>query len=134
MYEDASADGFDLVEIETKGASFRQHDYVGIAGDKHNIGKHQLVGVALRCEPANPVDPNAVRVEVMGRLVAYVKRRDAAILAPLLRDTCGGAIEARGLIVGGWKNDDSEGFYGVRVWLTSNDMRRLGKPIDSPRR
>ena len=49
------------------------------------------------------------------------------VLAPVLRGSCPGAIEGRGLIVGGWRNAASEGTYGIRVWLTSADMRRLGK-------
>jgi hypothetical protein len=130
VYEDALAQGFDLVEVETKGASFRQGSYVGIAGDKDEDGKHALVGVTLRCEPSNVEDRNAVRVEVMGQLLGYVERHEAAVLGPLLQANCSGVIEARGLIVGGWKRAESEGTYGIRVWLTSADMKRLGRPIE----
>jgi hypothetical protein len=125
----ALGDRQDLVEVETRGASFRQDALASIAGPKEPSGKRFRVGVTLRCEPHNPKDEHAVRVEVMGQLVAYVVRKDASTLAPLMWSNCGGAVESRGLIVGGWKHDLSEGSYGIRVWLTSDDMQRLGRPL-----
>jgi hypothetical protein len=125
----AAAEGVDLVEIETKGASYRQDVLEAISGPKGETGKRMLVGLTLRCEPDNAHDPHAVRIEIMGQHIGYVSRRDAALLGPRLSANCGGAIEARGLVVGGWKHDRSEGTYGVRVWLTSDDMLRIGAPL-----
>ena len=96
-----------------------------IAGPKGIDGKQLVVGVTLRCEPTNTYDCNAVRVEVMGQQVGYSARDEAAVLSPALLEHCGGAIEAHGLIVGGWKDGDDEGHYGIRVWLSTDDATRL---------
>ena len=37
-----------------------------------------------------------------------------------------GALLALGLIVGGWKDSESEGHYGIRVWLKPADAVRMG--------
>jgi hypothetical protein len=61
----------------------------------------------------------------MGMLVGYIPRDKAALLSPAMQAHCGGIIETRGLIVGGWKDGSSEGSYGIRVWLSSSDAKRL---------
>jgi hypothetical protein len=62
----------------------------------------------------------------MGLVLGYLPRDSAGRLSPVMQSRCRGAIEARGLIVGGWKDDESEGHYGIRVWLTPADALRLG--------
>jgi hypothetical protein len=128
----------EIVEIvEVVGESYHQEALGAIAGPKDLEGKRTLTGVVLRCEPTNEYDANAVRVEVMGNLVAHVSRSTAATLSPAMLNTCGGVLEARGLIVGGWRDEGrdghgrftgtaSEGSYGIRVWITSGDAQRLG--------
>ena len=127
--------GEELVEVEVKGESHHQAELERIAGPKGQVGKQELVGVTLRCEPENQYDANAIRVEVMGQLVAHVAREIAVVLSgPILRK-CGGALEARGLVVGGWKAPDrdqlgqfvekDEGSFGIRVWITTRDTDRL---------
>ena len=49
--------------------------------------------LALVREPANPHDPNAVRIEWQGRMLGYVPRRDNADLARQLDR--GARVEAR---------------------------------------
>jgi hypothetical protein len=39
---------------------------------------------------------------------------------------CGSALEATGLIVGGWDDGRSVGSYGVRVWVRRFDLERIG--------
>lgn len=114
-----------LIEVKVKGTSFRQEVLEQIAGPKEEVGKHFRVGVTLRCEPSNPHDQNAIRVEIMGQHIGYVDRDEAALFAPALAPY-GGVLEAQGLIVGGWRNDDSEGHFGCRVWLSSRDSARMG--------
>jgi hypothetical protein len=122
---EASGDG-DLFEISIVGESFCQEDLQRIAGPKDADGKHHSCGVTLRCEPTNTYDVNAIRAEVMGLLLGHVARDTAARLSLAMQARCRGAIEARGMIVGGWKDGESEGHYGVRVWLTTADALRLG--------
>ena len=112
---DASERGDTIAEIEVHGESFRQGELAALAGPKTDEGKNERVGVTLRCEPTNEHDCNAIRVEVMGQLVGYVAREQAIGLSPAMQGACGGAPEAQGLIVGGWKYaDGDEGPYGIR--------------------
>jgi hypothetical protein len=121
-----------LVEIEVVGESFYQGALERIAGPKSMTGKEYKVGTTLRCEPSNPHDKNAIRVEVMGQLVGYVGRTDAIRYSPALAQHCGGAFEAPGLIVGGWRNPGSEGHYGIRVWVHRSDGPKLGLDLSPP--
>jgi len=116
----------DLVELDIVGESYRQDVLKAISGPKHAEGKHMSVGTTLRCEPGNQSDPHAIRVEVMGKHVAYVARQHAAILSPAMTAAFRGVIEAPGMIVGGWHSHDSEGHYGIRVWITTRETTRLG--------
>jgi hypothetical protein len=107
------------------GESHRQQALEQIAGAKDELGKQLVVGVTLRAEPSNEYDPNAVRVECYGQLLGYVARRVASMLSGPIQERCGGALEARGVIVGGWRTSDSEGHFGIRVWVTDRDAGRL---------
>jgi len=131
--ESDDGDG-EVIELEIVGESYRQEALAGIAGPKEPDGKLERVGVSLRCDPQNPYDANAIRVEVMGQHVAFVSRSQAAVLAPAITTTCRGVLEARGMIVGGWLDRSggvvSEGHYGIRVWLTQRDAQRLGIRAD----
>lgn len=118
--------GEPLVEIRVVGESYRQDALCSVAGPKEVQAKQTLVGAVLRCEPTNEHDRDAVRVEVMGQVLGYVAREPAALLSAAIQRCCGGALEVKGLIVGGWVDDYSEGQYGVRVWLTLGDTTRLG--------
>lgn len=123
--EAAADDDEEIVEVEVVGESYRQDALTAIAGPKEFASKSERVGVTLRCEPSNQYDANAIRVEVMGQLVGYVQRDVASVLAPPTRERSGGVLEARGLIVGGWEQEDDEGSFGIRVWITARDAARL---------
>ena len=117
--------GSDIVEVDVVGEASYQGALERLAGRKGPEGKSYRVGVTLRCEPGNQYDANAIRVEAMGQLVGYIPRTTASQLAPVLASH-GGAAEAQGLIVGGWKNGEDEGHFGIRVWFTRRDAERLG--------
>ncbi len=137
VHEAVGADEGDLLELEIVGESHTQHVLGAIAGRKDAEGKRERVGVTLRCQPDNTYDGNAIRVEVMGQLTGHVSRGQAGLLSPLMQHSCAGALEAVGMIVGGWDDGDSSGYYGIRVWITQRDARRLGvrsDQIDSTRR
>jgi len=114
------------IEIEVHGESFHQDSLEAISGPKDEQGKSFQVGVVLRCEPTNPHDSNAIRVEAFGQLLGHVGRQQASELSPVLRERAGGVTEGIGVIVGGWRNPVSEGHYGIRVWVPGADARRLG--------
>lgn len=120
---------WDFVELEVVGESYRQDALERIAGPKDQGGKQHPVGVTLRCEPDNDYDENAVRVEVMGQLVGYIGAEEAEQLSPALQRHRG-VVEARGVIVGGWRREGSEGSFGCRVWLSNQEAARLGLSVD----
>jgi hypothetical protein len=126
-----SDDGDLFAELDVVGESYRQEALGRVAGPKQHDGVRRRVGVALRCEPDNPHDCNAVRVEVMGQHVGYIGRDQAEMLGPAMQSKCRGAVEAVGVIVGGWdRGGDDTGSYGIRVWLTEQDVTRLGVRAD----
>jgi hypothetical protein len=129
---EAADDGEQIVEVEVVGESYRQDALAAIAGPKGFDGKEHFVGVTLRCEPTNEHDANAIRVECHGQLVGFVSRDHAVMISPALQQSCGGVIEARGLIVGGWDRGDGDvGSYGIRAWISQRDVDRIGvRPDD----
>ena len=71
----------------------------------------------IQCEPDNPYDSNAVVVKIGGQTVGYLARGDTndfrkelSLLDPNM-PTC----VAKAKIVGGWKNEHSEGSFGVKL-------------------
>jgi hypothetical protein len=130
LRDEAARAGDGLAEIKVVGESYRQDTLAAISGPREPEGKSFRVGATLRCEPENPHDGNAVRVEVMGQLVGYVERSRAAVLGPAMRNRCRGVLEARGVIVGAWDNGATAGSYGIRVWITKSDLRRIGLAED----
>lgn len=129
---DSEASNYEsLVQLDIVGESHRQDALAAIAGPKAEVSKSHAVPVTLRCEPSNQYDSNAIRVEALGHLVGYVAREQAALLGPQLLRVFQGVLGARGLIVGGWRDRDSEGHYGIRGWITIDDTTRLGlRPDD----
>ncbi len=119
-------DSDELVEVEVVGESYRQDALARIAGPKEMVGKHHPVGVTLRCEPRNDHDRNAIRVEVLGLHVGYIARHGAAKLSPMLQRSNRGVVECQGLVVGGWKDESSEGHYGIRAYFDGPTAARLG--------
>ncbi len=98
------------------GESFYQAAISEIAGGKKERG-HQLRCVAaLRPEPKNKFDPNAVQVFIQGQLVGYLARPLAETWSPALRRR--GKYECPADIVGGWDDSDRDtGLFGVDLWL-----------------
>ncbi|GMU77509.1 MAG: hypothetical protein AMXMBFR46_03090 [Acidimicrobiia bacterium] len=120
-----------LIEVEVVGESHRQDALERIAGPRGPDGKEHIVGVTLRCEPTNEFDRNAIRVEAVGQLVGYVARDTAAKLSGPMIGRCGGALEGRGMIVGGWDDGVSRGHFGIRVWLRVDYLSGVGvDPVD----
>jgi len=116
----------DLVEVDVVGESHHQDALEQVAGPPSELTKHYQVGTTLRCDPNNPYDSNAIRVECMGQHVGFIPRQTAALLSSCMHAGCGGVLEAVGFIVGGWDNGISTGFYGIRVWVKKEDLQRIG--------
>lgn len=66
-------------------------------------------------DDANPYDAHAVRVEIDGRHVGHLGRDDARHY----RDAYGAqGLRVKALIVGGWDDGVTTGFFGVRLDLS----------------
>src|SRR5262245_5807481 len=78
-HETVDAAENDLIELDVVGESHAQDALEAIAGRKQPDGRRERVGVTLRCEPDNPCDATAIRVEVMGQLTGHVGRAHAAL-------------------------------------------------------
>jgi len=66
------------------GESHYQDALHAIAGDGDGEVRFEATA-ALVPEPSNPHDPNAVRVEIDGRLVGYLPRAAAVAYGPVVR-------------------------------------------------
>lgn len=96
------ADGFDL---EVVGESRHQDELWRIVGQDSNSGQRVRCPVVavLRPEPSNPVDANAIAVDIGGLHVGYLPADDAATMVEGLRDLRrrhGRDVALRGVVVG----------------------------------
>ena len=103
------------------GESRYQDALQRICGERCESGYLIPVEVVLRREPQNQYDPNAMRAEVRGQHVGYLRRQIAAVVAPALDDHGIASVTVCGLIRGGSIGAD---MIGCHLWLD----RPLGGP------
>jgi hypothetical protein len=72
------------------------------------------VEAKLRREPRNPIDKNAIRIEVRGELVGYLARELAEQMSPVLDKVNCREFAVAGIIRGGSSRAPS---LGVHLWL-----------------
>ncbi|MFN4284082.1 MAG: HIRAN domain-containing protein [Alphaproteobacteria bacterium] len=109
-------------EIDVVGESKYQRNLAKIAGNKTEDSKRVVVDALLFLEDDNPHDSNAVAVLVDDMKVGYLDRATAKSFRRQLKkvEPPGQKIEAArcaGLIVGGWRDEDSEGHFGIKLDL-----------------
>lgn len=100
--------------FEIAGESFHQNALNKICGGKNDDGHRHSCVAYLTPEPENPYDPRAIAVVIDNLKVGYVPR-DAT--DQTLQAMKGNIASVDALIVGGWKRDDDEGSYGVKLDL-----------------
>ena len=83
-----------------------------LAGGKTDAGVHVQKLATLILEKNNPVDPNAVRVDIEGHTVGYLSRAHAVRFRKTINRSNG---VCPALITGGWKRAGSKGNYGVKL-------------------
>lgn len=100
---------FDIV-----GEQSYQKNLKKIAGSKEEESKFFECLAVVSSEPSNQYDKNAIKVEINGLLVGYISKVEAARLA-------GKAVNKTvpAVINGGWKDDDTEGNYGVKLAINN---------------
>jgi hypothetical protein len=92
--------------IDAAGESHYQDTLEAVGGGRTCFGvRHPLITAELVREPANPYDPNAVRIDVAGRPLAHVPKEDASRFHAVLDKLAG---------------------QGGRATLPSSADRRLG--------
>lgn len=103
----SGAYNFDIV-----GEASYQNALDQLAGGKTEAGVNVQKMATLIMEKNNPVDRNAVRVDIEGQTVGYLSRNHAKRFRKTInRSHC----VAPALITGGWKRAGSQGNYGVRL-------------------
>lgn len=100
---------FDIV-----GEQSYQSNLKKIAGKKETESKYVQVVANIISEPSNPYDKNAIKVEINGLIVGYISKNEAQAMSGRKINK---AIPA--VINGGWKDDKSEGSYGVKLAIRS---------------
>ncbi len=108
----------DEYDFEIVGESYYQKTLKAVAGAKEVKSKRLEVTFQVVLEDNNPHDANAVRVQVAdGHPVGHFSRQDALDLRQALAEqgVKPDSMLARGIIVGGWKNKNDEGHYGVKL-------------------
>lgn len=100
---------------EIVGEHAYQANLLRIVGAKNAISKEVEISAKIISEPTNSFDKNAIKVEINGLVVGYIPKKDAAKISKKK-----GSINVYlpAVIVGGWKDSESEGEFGVRLALT----------------
>jgi hypothetical protein len=90
-------------ELRVAGSLHYQADLDAIAGGRRDAPVYFRTNATVFAEDGNVHDPNAVAVEIDGRLVGYIHREDAAAFRAELATIAGpGAVACRALIENGW--------------------------------
>ncbi len=101
--------------LEVVGESHYQDNLNAVCGGRTKDGVDLIVDAMVAPEPDNPHDPNAVKVEIQGRIVGHLIRRDAEMFHAKFQTT---AQPCRANIRGGWDRGGRDvGHYGVRLDL-----------------
>lgn len=83
-----------------------------ICGGKREFSAKKQCKAILVPEPTNPEDPNAISVIIDRRLVGYLAREHAIEYHQHIGPK---ASSCDAKIVGGWKDQHSEGSFGVKL-------------------
>lgn len=105
----------DLCQVytyEIVGEQSYQDNLKRIAGEKQNVSKEYETRARVVSEPTNKFDKNAIKVEINGLTVGYIPKKDAATVSKQVK---GIDKIVPAVIVGGWKDEESEGSFGVKL-------------------
>ena len=108
-----------LYDFNIVGESYYQYALEEICGDKTINGHQKEVIAILIHEDDNPKDYKAIRVDIEGMTVGYLDRKFAREYRRRLSEAGYPGLTAacNALITGGWRRDESEGHFGVRLDL-----------------
>jgi len=104
----------DRFSVGIVGESHYEANLEAICGKRTAEGENRIVRATLILEDSNPHDSNAVRVDIDGKTVGYLRRAAAKRYRKKFPGQNGAQCDAN--IRGGWKRKgDDVGNYGV--WL-----------------
>lgn len=109
--------------VDVAGESNYQAALEAACGGRQRDGVEHACTATLRAEPANPYDPNAIRVEVGGELVGYLPRAAAKAFKPVAERLArsGQVGTCAAMIVGGWDREHGDrGHFGIFLDLGVN--------------
>ena len=106
-------------EMDVVGESRYQVALEKINGGRSRSSARTVVEAKLIPEDDNPVDKMAIRVDIQGRTVGYLDRRDARVYRQRLTEAgaTGAVTRCPALIVGDWDRDGDRGHFGVKLDL-----------------
>lgn len=107
-------------EFEIVGESRYQDVLVTICGGRTEDSAEHMTEAVLHLEDSNPHDNLAVRVDIDGRTVGYLSRKDARSYRKQLKQLGHERIVCKcdAMIVGGWRRSRTDqGHFGVKLDL-----------------
>ena len=110
-----------MFSVDVVGESHYQSNLEAICGERTPEGEDRTVDAALVLDDSNPVDDQAVRVEIESKVVGYLSREDARGFRAMLsqQGQAGIAFPCRAHIAGGWdRGGGNVGNYGVKLDLS----------------
>lgn len=97
------------------GESHYQRELERICGRKSEKGAREKHAALLSPEPTNRYDKNAVCVKIQGATIGYLSRDIAPDFLYALSSAGYERAASEAIIVGGWRSEGDEGYFGVRL-------------------
>lgn len=119
-------------ELDIVGESYYLSAFTQLCGPRRARGVNIETLAALRREPNNPHDSNAVGIYIEDLKVGHLSREDAVRYKDLIEQTNQQGYEAvsPARIKGGWDDGDTQGHYGVKLDLAEPAEEILGEALD----
>lgn len=104
-------------QYEVVGESHYQDELEDLCGGHSDEG-HRVESTAyLIPEPSNPYDPQAIRVVIDRKTVAYLPKRETDQFHSAIRGGQATSASCDAIIVGGWMGRRGTGHFGVKLDL-----------------
>ncbi len=118
--------------LDVVGESYYLSAFTQLCGSREAEGVNIETFAALRREPDNPHDSNAVGIYIENLKVGHLSREDAIRYKDLIEQTNQQGYEAvsPARIRGGWDDGDTQGYYGVKLDLAEPAEEILGEALD----
>lgn len=113
-----------MYSVEVVGESHYQENLEAICGERTPEGENRVIEAVLVLDDTNPLDDQAVRVEIESKTVGYLSRDNARTFRDWRskQGQAGIAFPCMASIAGGWDRGGGDvGHYGVRLDLSLSD-------------